>query len=304
MITYVTGDLFESPAQTLVNTVNTVGVMGKGVALQFKHYFPDMFLEYQKLCEEGQLDIGTLHVYQTPHKQVLNFPTKKHWRKPSDLRYIELGLETFVRNYRDIGVTSVAFPPLGCGNGELSWDDVRPLMERYLSELPIPVYLYPPQPRSAVAEHRTPSEMSAWLREQPRSLPFDEVWRDLVAHIGPDGREFRTTTKQTPFFVEVATEDAHEVLRIRAAHKTSLFPKKELVRLWVDLRAHGYATSGPLDAREASYIFPILAALPYVKLVQLAEDFEKFSFTKALAIQLVPAPRPLEPAQHALPFAG
>lgn len=305
MITYVTGNLFESPAQTLVNTVNTVGAMGKGVALQFKRYFPDMFAEYQRLCEEGKLQIGTLHVFRTPHKQVVNFPTKKHWRRPSELRYIEDGLKTFVRNYRELGVTSVAFPPLGCGNGELSYDDVRPLMERYLFDLPIPVYLYPPQERSVVAEHRSPSEMSAWLHEQPRSLPFEEVWRDLAEYLGSEGREFRTTVKQTPFVVEMNAHPEHPHLRIRAAGKTSIFEKRELARLWRDLRAHGFATSGPLDARETAYIFPILAVLPYVRLVQLASDFERFSFTKALALQIVPIPqmRPKD-AQHALPFAG
>jgi O-acetyl-ADP-ribose deacetylase (regulator of RNase III) len=303
MITYVTGDLFESPAQTLVNTVNTVGAMGKGVALQFKRYFPDMFAEYQRLCEEGKLQIGMLHVFRTPHKQVINFPTKKHWRRPSELGYIEAGLKTFVRNYRELGVTSVAFPPLGCGNGELSYDDVRPLMERHLADLPIPVYLYPPQDRVAVAEHRSPAQMSMWLHEQPRSLPFEEVWRDLALYIGA-GCEFVTTVKQTPFTVEIDAHPEHPHLRIRASHKTSLFEKKELARLWRDLRTHGYAMSGPLDARESAYIFPILAALPYVRLVKLAGDFEKFSFTKAMALQIVPSPPTSRELQASLPFAG
>ena len=128
-------------------------------------------------------------------------PTKKECRRPSRIEYIERGLDTFTRTYRDIGVTSVAFPPLGCGNGELRWDDVRPVMEAYLSPLPIPVYLYPPQPRIEVAEHRTPVDMSVWLREQPRALGFHEVWDDLVVLIGPAGRTFEATTKKTPIFV-------------------------------------------------------------------------------------------------------
>ena len=154
-----------------------------------------------------------------------------------------------------------------------------------------------------MAEHRAPAEMSAWLREQPRSLPFEEVWRDLVALIG-NGREFVTTTKQTPFLVEIADASSTGQLRIRASRKTSLFERKELARLWFDLRAHGVATSGPLDGRESSYIFPIVAALPYVKLVQLADDFEKFSFSKQLGLQLVPAPRPVKPLQSSLAFVG
>jgi O-acetyl-ADP-ribose deacetylase (regulator of RNase III) len=302
MITYVTGDLFESPAQTLVNTVNTVGVMGKGVALQFKRYFPEMFTEYQRLCEEEQIKVGVLHVFRTPNKQVLNFPTKEHWRRPSKIEYIERGLETFARNYRDIGVTSIAFPPLGCGNGELKWDEVRPIMEKFLFELPIPIYLYPPQARIEVAEHRSPADMRAWLQEEPRSLGFHEVWIDLVRNIGSNGREFRTTTKQTPFTVEVINDDVHPHLRIRAAGKISIFDRREIMRLWIDLRAHGFALSGPFDSRDTAYIFPVLAALPYVKLVALANDFEKFTYSKTLALQLVPV-SPM-PAQQSLPFAG
>ena len=149
-----------------------------------------------------------------------------------------------------------------------------------------------------------PADMSQWLHEQPRSLPFEEVWRDLVALIGPEGREFATTVKETPYTVEIVPDHADGHLRIRAAHKTSLFEKREMARLWRDLRAHGIAVSGPLDARESSYIFPVLAALPYVKLVKLAHDFEKFSFSKALALQIVPAPRDARPSQHAFHFAG
>jgi len=127
MLTYVTGDLFESPAQTLVNTVNTVGVMGKGIALRFKQIYPEMFAKYQELCESGQFTIGQLYLWRTPNKWVLNFPTKEHWRRPSKLQYIEAGLEKFVEGYQDAGISSIAFPPLGCGNGELDFDEVRPL---------------------------------------------------------------------------------------------------------------------------------------------------------------------------------
>ena len=91
MITYVQGNLFESPAQVLVNTVNTVGVMGKGIALQFKKIYPDMFKEYRDLCERKQFKIGSLHLYKTPHKWILNFATKREWRRPSQLQYIPRG---------------------------------------------------------------------------------------------------------------------------------------------------------------------------------------------------------------------
>ena len=96
MITYVSGDLFESPARVLVNTVNTVGVMGKGIAKEFKILFPEMFQRYRELCETRQFNIGNLYLYKTPHKWILNFPTKKHWRSPSRPEYIEEGLRKLV----------------------------------------------------------------------------------------------------------------------------------------------------------------------------------------------------------------
>src|SRR5882672_1596604 len=132
MITYVRGNIFESPAQTLVNTVNTVGVMGRGVAVEFKRLYPEMFKAYREHCERGDLAIGRLFFYRTEHKSVLNFPTKKHWRQPSRPEYIEEGLKTFAQTYERVGIHSVAFPALGCGNGGLDFEkQVQPLMEKY-----------------------------------------------------------------------------------------------------------------------------------------------------------------------------
>src|SRR3989338_6015525 len=133
MITHVKGSLFESPAKVLVNTVNVVGVMGKGIAKIFKEIYPDMFVKYQQLCENKQFKIGKLWLYKTDHKWILNFPTKDHWRQPSKPEYIEEGLKKFASSYSVMGITSIAFPCLGCGNGELDWETVvQPLMMRYL----------------------------------------------------------------------------------------------------------------------------------------------------------------------------
>ncbi len=133
MLIYVDGDLFLSPAHVLVNTVNTVGVMGKGIAKDFKFFFPEMFREYQSRCENNSIDIGKLFLFRTATKWILNFPTKKHWRNPSKTEYIEAGLKAFVAGYARTGITSIAFPRLGCGNGELDWEkQVRPLMEKHL----------------------------------------------------------------------------------------------------------------------------------------------------------------------------
>src|SRR3989304_9130636 len=185
MITYVIGNLFESPARVLVNTVNTVGVMGKGIAKDFKAIYPEMFRSYQKLCETGKFKIGTLWLYKTSNKWVLNFPTKTTWRQPSRVDYIETGLKAFVRGYARNGITSIAFPPLGCGNGELDWDrQVRPLMAKYLHKLPIDTLVHLYRQDEFVPEHKDVKTIATWLRAEPESLGFTEVWRDLTNIIG------------------------------------------------------------------------------------------------------------------------
>ena len=145
MITVLIGDLFNSQAQTLVNTVNCVGIMGKGIALQFKERFPDMFADYQARCSRGEVQLGKPYLFKrllTPW--VLNFPTKDHWRSVSRLADIVRGLEYLEQNFREWEITSLAVPPLGCGQGGLEWRVVGPTMYRYLSKLEIPLELYAP----------------------------------------------------------------------------------------------------------------------------------------------------------------
>jgi O-acetyl-ADP-ribose deacetylase (regulator of RNase III) len=139
------GDLFESDAQTLVNTVNCIGVMGKGIALEFKKRFPDMYKDYLSKCEGGQLHLGKPYLYRRLLMPwILNFPTKGHWRAVSKLSDIIKGLVYLEQNYKDWGIMSLAVPPLGCGNGQLEWTVVGPTLYRYLSKLDIPVELYAP----------------------------------------------------------------------------------------------------------------------------------------------------------------
>ena len=143
MITYVVDDLFTSPAKVLVNPVNTVGVMGKGIAYDFKRIYPEMFEKYQYFCEQGMFNVGQLWLYKTPRKWILNFPTKKHWIDKSKIVYIEAGLRKFADTYNEKGIDSISFPMLGCGHGGLDWEkEVQPLMEKYLQPLPINVYIH------------------------------------------------------------------------------------------------------------------------------------------------------------------
>jgi O-acetyl-ADP-ribose deacetylase (regulator of RNase III)/uncharacterized protein YwgA len=139
------GNLFESTAHTLVNTVNCVGVMGKGIAFEFKKRYPAMFKDYANRCKAGLVKLGEPYYFSDLLGiSIINFPTKKHWRSVSRLQDIEDGLQYFVDHYQEWGIQSVAFPPLGCGNGGLDWEQVGPLMYSYLSSLPISIEIYAP----------------------------------------------------------------------------------------------------------------------------------------------------------------
>jgi O-acetyl-ADP-ribose deacetylase (regulator of RNase III) len=296
MITYVKGNLFQSPAKVLVNTVNTVGVMGKGIALEFKRIYPDMFREYQGLCERGQLRIGTLHLFKTPHKWVLNFPTKQHWRQPSRLEYVEQGLQTFSRLCIENGIASAAFPPLGCGNGQLDYEtQVRPLMEKYLDPLSIPIFVYPEKPARGTAEHLDIKGIAAWLRSEPSSLPFDEVWTDICELIEQRG-EFETPTKRHRYAAH-----AHETpptLEVASSGKSYKFSEDDLLEFWQQLRDHGfiYRSITP-EHHRISYLIPIFEELEYVRRVVVSESVEGLRKNSAIGLQVVPPPRSERSAQ-------
>jgi len=145
MIEVTTGDILEAKAQTLVNTVNCVGVMGKGIAFAFKKRFPAMFHDYVKRCRAGEVKLGRPYLYRgIAPPDVLNFPTKDHWRSVSRLEDIIRGLEYLARLCREWGIESLAVPPLGCGQGQLEWRVVGPTLYRHLKRLAIPVTLYAP----------------------------------------------------------------------------------------------------------------------------------------------------------------
>ncbi|MBF0423010.1 MAG: macro domain-containing protein [Magnetococcales bacterium] len=149
MINITRGNLLESPAEALVNTVNTVGVMGKGIALQFKKAFPDNFRVYKAACDRkefttGQMLVVECHILEG-RKIIINFPTKRHWKGKSQMADVESGLKALVEEVRARGIRSIAVPPLGCGLGGLPWPEVRARIEQAFSELPeVEVYLYEP----------------------------------------------------------------------------------------------------------------------------------------------------------------
>ena len=143
MIIYKTGNIFNSNAQVITNTVNCIGVMGKGIALQFKNKFPEMFLDYKKKCDNKEVILGVPYLWNNGQVQVLNFPTKGHWREGSNLSDIESGLKYLSENYKKLEINSIALPPLGCGHGGLNWKDVKNLINKYLGPLDLlDVYAY------------------------------------------------------------------------------------------------------------------------------------------------------------------
>lgn len=145
----VSGNLLDADVEALVNTVNTVGVMGKGIALQFKQAFPENYAAYVTACKHGELQPGKMFVTQTGAlagpRYIINFPTKLDWRSRAKMEDIEAGLSALVAAIREQGIRSIAIPPLGCGNGGLKWSEVRPRIEIALAALPdVRVLLYEP----------------------------------------------------------------------------------------------------------------------------------------------------------------
>lgn len=141
------GNLLAADVDALVNTVNSQGVMGKGLALQFKRAFPDSFASYQRACRAGEVVPGRMHIVQrlASPRFIINFPTKTHWRQPSKLSYIRDGLRDLTAQVRALGIASIAVPPLGCGLGGLAWADVKPLIIQVFEDLPeVRVVLFEP----------------------------------------------------------------------------------------------------------------------------------------------------------------
>lgn len=168
MVRLTKGNLLEADADALVNTVNCVGFMGKGIALQFKQAFPENFDAYQKAVRAGDVQPGRVFVFETGMmtnpRHIINFPTKRHWRGNSRLEDIKSGLTALIEEVQRLGVRSIAVPPLGCGLGGLAWDTVRPLIEQAFADLPdVEVLLFAPvgTPEAKTMPIRTePAEMT------------------------------------------------------------------------------------------------------------------------------------------------
>ncbi len=149
MIELREGDLLEAETEALVNAVNVVGVMGRGIALQFRKRFPEMYEEYREACALGKVQPGSVHVYERREmfgpRYLINFPTKRHWKERARIEDIEAGLQSLVKEIQSRDIRSVAVPPLGCGLGGLSWSDVLPRIQVEFERVPkVRVFIYQP----------------------------------------------------------------------------------------------------------------------------------------------------------------
>lgn len=283
MLLYVKQNIFESPAQVLVNAVNTVGVMGKGIAKKYKQLYPEMYQQYRYFCENDMLEIGKLWIYKDKNKWILSFPTKKHWRTSSKVEYIEEGLKKFVETYEEKGIYSISFPQLGTGNGGLDWEtEVKPLFEKYLKPLPIPVFVHIVDEESTFREHENISETKKWLQRDPSALSVDYVWEDLIQIL--EKQDF----KVGPWTAHYKKDE----LKIKIENGNVIeFYKEDFYDLWLKLRDFGYLFTYdfPENYRSnysARRILRLLTELPYIETIQVGNQINQFAGVSIRKIDL------------------
>ncbi|NTV63458.1 MAG: macro domain-containing protein [Oscillochloris sp.] len=205
MIEHMHGNLLDADVEALVNTVNTVGVMGKGIALQFRQAYPANFSAYQTACKRGEVVPGRMFVVPTGHltnpRYIVNFPTKRHWRGKAQMEDIESGLVDLIATVRHHQIGSLAVPPLGCGNGGLRWDEVRPKIEAAFAELPeVRVLLYAPEGAPAPESIRVATE-------RPRMTLVRAAILSLIEQYAPRGyRVSMLEIQKLAYFLESAGE--------------------------------------------------------------------------------------------------
>jgi O-acetyl-ADP-ribose deacetylase (regulator of RNase III) len=246
------GDMFAEPVEALVNTVNCVGVMGKGVALEFKNRWPANFRAYKSLCDAKDLKPGEMFVFDTKElfisegpRYLINFPTKSHWRSKSKMEYIEDGLDALVEAIREHGITSIAIPPLGCGNGGLDWADVRPVIETKLSVLDdVDVVLFAPKYAADAPEHAH-SNLSMTY---PRAILLKAL-NDLEPYF--DGSFDRISLQKIAYFLQALGVD-FKLEFSRNLHG----PYSETLKLaYIAMERHGMI-DGFLSGERQSHVTP------------------------------------------------
>lgn len=215
MLEFTKGNLLEADVQALVNTVNTVGVMGKGIALQFKQAYPENYEAYAKACKAGEVEPGKMFIFETGRlvnpRYIINFPTKRQWQSNSRLADIESGLSALVEDLRRLGIKSIAVPPLGCGYGGLRWSDVRPRIEAAFEALEeVQVLIFEPG--------RTPAATSMPIgTEKPKMTRARALLLKLMEQYAEPGYPLTALELQKlAYFLQAAGEPLR--LRFKAHH--------------------------------------------------------------------------------------
>lgn len=274
MLTYVYSDLFTSPARVLVNAVNTTGTMANGQAATFKRVYPSMYAAYRTLCQSDKFSTAQLLLYRTPHKWVLNLPTKKHPRAKASLALIEQGLQKFATLCTDQLFGSASFPMLGVEDG-LDWEEMRPLYDAYLKPLPITIYVHLSEQNPLVADALPLPTLRKWLNSVPQSMPFATFWnnlkrairkRDSFATLEPEPRLFQAHIDDKRNSVRVLLQDSEESL---------LLPHSQWVDFWRYLTAVGYVLPANmpngLDAI-APYLLALVSGLSDVRPLWISQS--------------------------------
>lgn len=214
-IEHAKGNLLTADVDALVNTVNTEGVMGKGLALQFKKAFPENFVSYERGCKAGEVKTGQMHIVQrlASPRFSINFPTKRHWRQPSKLEYVREGLQDLVAQVTRLGIASIAIPPLGCGNGGLEWSAVQPLIVEAFAAVPdVRVVLFEP------ADAPTADQIID-RREKPGMTPARAAVLALMGRYVETDYDYRLSlveVQKLAYFLQLAGENLR--LDYRAHH--------------------------------------------------------------------------------------
>lgn len=267
MLISVESEIFLSPAHTLVNLVNTGGVMSSGVSAEFKRFFPGAFSHYRSLCESGQLQPGRLFLYNGDFRDIVHLPIKAHWRTAASAQILESGLQKLADTWADYGIQSLALPRLD--EGDLHWESVvKPLFETYLAPLPIPVYVHQ---SSATDPRRSVRQIEQLLNLPPSKVPFDRLWRDL-------GRIVRRV------YGKFVTEDGRDVIVAQesgARFKRLLFSPADgspvgitesvLSEFWTMVNAARLLVPAQFpNGLEpiAPYLLAVLAKVEYVRVVR------------------------------------
>lgn len=261
----VIGDMFDSGAQTLINTVNCVGIMGKGIAAEFKNRYPEMFEDYVSRCERGEVKPGVPYLFKPLlPPQVINFPTKSHWRAASRVEDVEKGLNILVAKYKDWAVESIAVPPLGCGNGQLMWETVGPLIYKYLAPLDIPVTLYAPYgtPQAQLSEEFLSRKFN--LKESRSGEPIlqkmNPAWVALVEIVDRIEKQVYHVRVGRTIFQKIAYVATALGLPTGLAHVRSSFgPYSDTL----DEVKKRLSNAGLLQEKKLGQMFQVLPGLAY-----------------------------------------